>query len=62
MRKEWGMLIAWLAILLVIGFSNTALVGPVNAFNLTRQIAMLSIFAIGASFVLSSNLAPNSLN
>ena len=52
MRKELGMLVALIALCALIATSNSAFLGPTNLENVTRQIAMLGIFAIGVSFVI----------
>lgn len=52
MRKEVGMAVAFAAMCLFIGLSNSDFYGQANVANLMRQIAMLSIFAIGSSFVI----------
>ena len=52
MRKELGMLVALIALCAVIAASNSDFLGPSNLENVTRQIAMLGIFAVGVSFVI----------
>ncbi len=52
MRRELGMFVALLALCLGLWASNHDFLGPSNVVNLTRQIAMLAIFAIGISFVI----------
>jgi ribose transport system permease protein len=52
MRKELGMLVAFVVMCGVIAISNPDFHGQDNLQNTTRQIAMLGIFAIGVSFVI----------
>ncbi len=52
MRRELGMFVALLALCLGLWASNPNFLGASNVFDLTRQIAMLAIFAIGISFVI----------
>jgi ribose transport system permease protein len=52
MRRELGMAVALLLLCLGLWASNPDFLGASNLVNLTRQIAMLGIFAIGISFVI----------
>jgi ribose transport system permease protein len=52
MRRELGMFVALLLLCLGLWASNPDFLGASNVVNLTRQIAMLGIFAIGISFVI----------
>jgi ribose transport system permease protein len=52
MRRELGMSVALLLLCLGLWASNHDFLGASNVVNLTRQIAMLGIFAIGISFVI----------
>jgi ribose transport system permease protein len=52
MRREIGMLLALLCLCLGLWASNPDFLGASNAVNLTRQISMLGVFAIGISFVI----------
>ena len=54
MRRELGMFIALVAMCLMLFASNPDFLGPSNAVNTTRQIAMLGIYAIGIGFVIIS--------
>jgi ribose transport system permease protein len=52
MRRELGMFVALLALCFGLWLTNHDFLGASNAINLTRQISMLGIFAIGISFVI----------
>jgi ribose transport system permease protein len=52
MRRELGMLIALVVMCFALWLSNSDFLGASNAVNLTRQISMLGIFAIGIAFVI----------
>lgn len=52
MRRELGMFVALVLLCLGLWASNHDFLGASNVVNLTRQIAMLGIFAIGISFVI----------
>src|SRR5688572_26633630 len=52
MRRELGMLAAVVAIGVGLWASNEAFLGPGNTFDLSRQIAMTGIFAVGIAFVI----------
>jgi ribose transport system permease protein len=52
MRRELGMFVALVLLCLGLWASNPDFLGASNVVNLTRQIAMLGIFAIGISFVI----------
>ena len=52
MRRELGMSVALVLLCLGLWASNHDFLGPSNVVNLTRQISMLGIFAIGISFVI----------
>lgn len=52
MRRELGMFIALVCLCLGLWATNHDFLGASNAINLTRQISMLGIFAIGISFVI----------
>ena len=52
MRRELGILGALIVTCLVIWASNPDFVSAANFFNLSRQISMLAIFAIGIGFVI----------
>jgi len=52
MRRELGMLVALLVICFGLWTSNSDFLGASNFFNMTRQISMLGIFAIGIAFVI----------
>jgi ribose transport system permease protein len=54
MRREFGMLSAFLAMCLLLFVSNPDFLGSSNALNTMRQIAMLGIYAIGIGFVIIS--------
>jgi ribose transport system permease protein len=52
MRRELGMFIALVCLCFGLWATNHDFLGASNAINLTRQISMLGIFAIGISFVI----------
>jgi ribose transport system permease protein len=52
MRREGGMLIALVCLCLGLWATNDDFLGASNLINLSRQISMLGIFAIGISFVI----------
>jgi ribose transport system permease protein len=52
MRRELGMFVALVLLGVGLWASNHDFLGASNVVNLTRQIAMLGIFAIGISFVI----------
>ncbi|HEY8550447.1 MAG TPA: ABC transporter permease [Vicinamibacterales bacterium] len=52
MRRELGMAVALVLMCLGLWLSNPDFLGPSNVVNLTRQISMLGIFAIGIGFVI----------
>ncbi|MGD1097111.1 MAG: ABC transporter permease [Bryobacteraceae bacterium] len=52
MRREFGIFIALVILAGVLAVSNADFYSAVNLLNLTRQIAMLGIFAIGTGFVI----------
>jgi ribose transport system permease protein len=52
MRRELGMFMALLCLCLGLWATNHDFLGASNAINLTRQISMLGVFAIGISFVI----------
>jgi ribose transport system permease protein len=52
MRRELGMFIALGFLCLGLWATNHDFLGASNAINLTRQISMLGVFAIGISFVI----------
>lgn len=52
MRRELGMLFALVFLCLGLYVSNHDFLSQANVLNTTKQIAMLSIFAIGVSFVI----------
>jgi ribose transport system permease protein len=54
MRRELGMLVALVAMCILLFASNPDFLGPSNAINTVRQIAMLGIYAIGIGFVIVS--------
>ncbi|MEO8360693.1 MAG: ABC transporter permease [Vicinamibacteria bacterium] len=52
MRRELGMFIALVCLCFGLWMTNHDFLGASNAINLTRQISMLGVFAIGISFVI----------
>ncbi|MCL6520333.1 MAG: ABC transporter permease [Armatimonadetes bacterium] len=54
MRKILGMILLLVALCIAIYLVNPRFITPVNLQNLTRQIALLSIFAIGEGIVILS--------
>ncbi len=54
MRRELGMFIALAAMCVLLFASNADFLGPSNALNTMRQIAMLGIYAVGIGFVIVS--------
>lgn len=52
LRREAGMLFALGVLIAILFTSNTDFLGQSNILNTTRQVAMLSIFAIGTAFVI----------
>jgi ribose transport system permease protein len=52
MRRELGMFIALVCLCFGLWATNHDFLGASNTINLTRQISMLGIFAIGISFVI----------
>lgn len=52
MRRELGMFVALVLMCAGLWFSNPDFAGSSNIVNLTRQVSMLGIFAIGISFVI----------
>ena len=52
MRRELGMFVALVVMCLGLFISNPDFLGQSNAVNLTRQISMLGIYAIGSGFVI----------
>lgn len=52
LRREAGMYAALATLCLGLFLSNSDFGGQLNVLNLTRQIAMLGIFAIGSAFVI----------
>ena len=52
MRRELGMFVALVLLCLGLWATNPDFLGASNVVNLTRQISMLGIFAIGISFVI----------
>ncbi len=54
MRKIFGMILLLVALCIAIYLINPRFITPVNLQNLTRQIALLSIFAIGEGIVILS--------
>ena len=54
MRKELGMFVALVVIALIIGISNSSFYQTSNINVVINRIAMLGIFAIGVSFVITT--------
>src|SRR5438445_12754084 len=52
MRRELGMFVALIVMVLALGWSNPSFVGRVNAVDTSRQVSMLGIYAIGLAFVI----------
>jgi ribose transport system permease protein len=52
MRRELGMFVALVLLCLGLWATNHDFLGASNVVNLTRQVSMLGIFAIGISFVI----------
>ena len=50
--REFGMLVALAMIYLALRFSNPAVINCDNIFNVTRQMAMFGVLAIGSAFVI----------
>jgi ribose transport system permease protein len=52
MRRELGMFVALVCMCFGLWLSNSDFLGHSNAINLTRQISMLGIYALGIAFVI----------
>jgi ribose/xylose/arabinose/galactoside ABC-type transport system permease subunit len=52
LRRESGMWVALVALCFVLYSSNEDFLSRSNIVNVTRQISMLGIFAVGTSFVI----------
>ena len=52
MRRELGMFVALVCMCTGLWLSNADFLGHSNVINLTRQISMLGIYALGIAFVI----------